>query len=176
MSLPLPRRSYTAPKRGWMLFLSSCAFFPNSSNPGTPSNRPAAAARRQRDVVRNLRLIDQEPGDEVVAQAGIDGEPIGHAPVVLDVDAVLIHRQVRRRTRLVARHAADRAVDIVGQVRVGVVGAAGGERDVQLRLVDEVDARPSGRGRVRPCPSRATRSRRGTGTCAAAVCCGVLML
>ena len=51
---------------------------------------------RQGDEVRDLRLVEVEAGDDVVAQAGVDGQPIGDAPVVLEVHAELLHRQVRR--------------------------------------------------------------------------------
>ena len=37
--------------------------------------------------VRIQRLIDLEAGDEVVAQADVDRQPVGDAPVVLDVEA-----------------------------------------------------------------------------------------
>ena len=102
---------------------------------------PARRRRRgQCNVVRHVRLVEVEAGNQVIAEADIDGQAIVHPPVILNVEPVLVHRQIRRCTRLVACDEFDRAIHVVKEMPIGVVGAAGRERDVQPRLVDVVHA------------------------------------
>ena len=154
--------------RGCQLLVSSFGSLPKFSRPLMPASRPARPAVLHLHEVRVARLIDLEAVDHVVAQAGVDRQLRGDAPVVLDVERVLIERNVRARVAVVQLDARDRAGQRVVLVRVLDDALAGVERDEQRRLVNPVHARLERVADAEHARLRTRRSRRGTATSSAA--------
>ena len=92
------------------------------------------------DEVRILRLIDRHAGDQVVAEAEVQRQLAADAEVVLDVRRVLLRRHVGFLQSAVQRDPRNRAVHIVGEVRVRVAAGADVVREKEARLVDEARA------------------------------------
>jgi hypothetical protein len=100
----------------------------------------AAAGSLQDNEVRIGCLVDLITGHDVVAEPEIQGQPGVEAPVVLDVQPELLHRQVRGCVAVAERHGGNRPVQIVRGVRVDDDAPAAVEGREQVRLVDEVHA------------------------------------
>ena len=72
--------------------------------------------------------------------AGVDRQLVGEPPVVLDVRAVLPHRQVGRRARLVAGDAADRAMQIEPRELADRLAAGENIHLLDIRTREEFEA------------------------------------
>ena len=105
-----------------------------------PVQKARAARSLNLDVVRIECLIDLNTVDEVIPQAEVQGQPVVHTPVVLDVERVLIQRDIGFRRAAVEGDGRERPVDVVVEVVVGVVVRSGVEGDEERRLVNIVEA------------------------------------
>src|SRR5262249_3008477 len=106
---------------------------------GVEDARPGGVLNKQE--IRILRLVKIQPVNDVVAETEVQRDAAAHAPVVLNVRAVLPVRDVGDGISIADGDVPNRTVEIVGQLRVEHRALPGVKGDKKVRLVHEIHAR-----------------------------------